>query len=74
MHGPIALHMSEGIKENYMNLNIIFIIKMIYWQYGISQLTSHQCPRALADCLDVISIVVTSSKYVGNFDHKSNLT
>ena len=46
-------------------------------QYGISQLTSHQCSRALAncfrlsrrhiDCRDVI-------KNVGNFDHRSNLT
>ena len=43
-------------------------------QYGISQLTSHQCSRALADCRDVISIVATSSKYVGNFDRRSNLT
>ena len=43
-------------------------------KYGISQLTLHQCSRALADCRDIISIVVTSSKYVGNFDHRSHFT
>ena len=47
---------------------------LVWLQYGISQLTSHQCSRTLADCRNVISIVVTSSKYVGNFDHRSNLT
>ena len=45
-----------------------------FTQYGISQLRSHQCSRALVDCRDVISIDVTSSKYVGNFDHRCNLT
>ena len=46
-------------------------------KYGISQLMSHQCSPNLPivfDCHDVISIVVKSSRYMGNFDHRSNLT
>ena len=65
-------------KKNYhltfVICNCKVIVSYLLTRYGISQLTLHQCTRALADCRDVISIVMTSSKYVGNFDHRSIFT
>ena len=40
---------------------------------NVASMFTHTC-LFFFDCRDVISIVVTSSKYVGNFDHRSNLT
>ena len=39
-----------------------------------SRINVHALLPIVFDCRDVISIVETSSKYVGNFDRKSNLT
>ena len=76
----VLLKLEYYTRKNRERTLLQSISKAFWWpeilvrEYGISQLTSHQCSRAIADCHDVISIVVTSSKYVGNFDHRSHFT
>ena len=67
--------MPDGTLRQFIYTKGVHVIPIKHLiEYGISQLTSHQCSRALAECRDVMSIVVTSSKNVGNFDRRSNLT
>ena len=64
-------------EEDYEDLVINTTMNKIHilWMHFLCQTNvASMFTLNVFDCRDVILIVVASSKYVGNFDHRSNFT